>query len=79
MATLARDEYRAYLVENAPTRGKAAKIALVHLCDCWEIDETRGILRVRLRDGVDMEWFKNTFVPAGVLVEDLNCRCLAAT
>jgi hypothetical protein len=79
MATLTDDEYGAQLVENALTRSKAAKIAMVHLCECWEIDGTLGILRVRLRDGIDMEWFRNNFVPAGVLVEDLNCRCLAAT
>jgi hypothetical protein len=79
MATLTDDEYGAQLVENTLTRSKAAKIAMVHLCECWEIDEARLILRVRLRDGIDMEWFRNNFVPAGVLVEDLNCRCLAAT
>ena len=55
MATLTDDEYRTYLVENALTRSKAAKIAMVHLCECWEIDEVRLILRVRLRDGIDME------------------------
>jgi hypothetical protein len=50
MAALPNDEYRAHLVENALTRSKAAKIAMVHLCECWEIDETLGILRVRLRE-----------------------------
>jgi hypothetical protein len=79
MATLTDDESRAHLVQNALTRCKAAKIAMVHLCECWEIDETLGILRVRLRDDIDMEWFRNNFVPVGVLVEDLHCRCLAAT
>jgi hypothetical protein len=78
MATLT-DEYGTQLVENALTRSKAAKIAMVHLCECWEIDEVRLILRVRPRDGIDMEWFRNNFVPRGVLVEDLNCRCVAAT
>jgi hypothetical protein len=79
MATLTDDEYRAYIVENPLARSNAAKIAMAHLCECWEIDEARGILRVYLRDGIDMEWFRNNFVPAGVLVEELNCRCLAAT
>ena len=55
MATLTDDEYGAQLVENALTRSKAAKIAMVHLCECWEFDEVRLILRVRLRDGIDME------------------------
>ena len=79
MATRRDDEYRAHLGGNALTRSNAAKIAMVHLCECWEIDETLGILRVRLRDDIDMEWFRNNFVPVGVLVEDLHCRCLAAT
>jgi hypothetical protein len=79
MAMLTEGDYRAYIVENALTRSESAKIAMVQLCECWEIDETRGILRVRLKDGVDMEWFRNNLVPVGVLVEDLNCRCLAAT
>jgi hypothetical protein len=57
MATLTDDEYRAHLVENALTRSNAAKIAMVYLCECWEIDETLGILRVRLRDDIDMEWY----------------------
>jgi hypothetical protein len=43
MATLTDDEYGAQLVENALTRSKAAKIAMVHLCECWEIDGTLGI------------------------------------
>jgi hypothetical protein len=55
MATSRDDEYRAHLGENALTRSNAAKIAIVHLCECWEIDETLGILRVRLRDDIDME------------------------
>jgi transposase-like protein len=55
MATLTDDESRAHLVQNALTRCKAAKIAMVHLYECWEIDETLGILRVRLRDDIDME------------------------
>ena len=79
MATLTDDEYRGCLVENAVARSNAAKTAMARLCECWEIDETRGILRVYLRDGIDMEWFRNNFAPAGVLVEELNCRCLAAT
>ena len=55
MAALPNDEYRAHLVENALTRSNAAKIAMVHLCECWEIDETLGILRVRLRDDIDIK------------------------
>jgi hypothetical protein len=79
MTTLTDDKYRAHLVENILTRNKNWKTAMVYFCECWEIDEALGIMRVRLRDGVDMEWFRNNFVPAGVLIEDLNCRCLAAT
>jgi hypothetical protein len=60
MATLTDDEYGAQLVENALTRSKAAKIAMVHPCECWEIDEVRLILRVRLRDGIDMSGSETT-------------------
>jgi hypothetical protein len=79
MTTVTSVDYGARLVENEFARSDAVKIVLMHLCECWEIDKTLGILRVYLRDGIDPEWFQNNVVPASVLVEDLNCRCLAAT
>ena len=66
-------EYRKGLFAAAQTEKRFSKIELMAFCQCWEFDESTGVLAVRLKNGVPFDWFTEQ-VYVGITITHLICN-----